>query len=135
LVEQINCSLGRTAVRWDRDQSVSDDALAAAYRATGAIVYVSESEAFGLPPFEALTYGTPAVLADTPLNRELYGSLAFYVPTPVTEDGLEAAMTASMHDREQRARIRDGAAAITERYTWARHAERFLSAVTELASR
>ena len=38
------------------------------------------------------------MLADTPVNRELYGPHAFYVPLPITEAAIAAAMRASMHD-------------------------------------
>ena len=77
---------------------VEEEELRAAYRSAGAIVDVSDTEGFGLPPLEALTYGTPAVLADTPANRELYGLDVFYVPVPITVAGIAAAMKRSTHD-------------------------------------
>ena len=132
LVEEINRGLGRPAISWD--PYVADDDLAAAYAAAGAIVYVSETEAFGLPPLEALSYRTPAVLADTPVNRELYGEQAFYVPVPVTEAAIASAMRASMHDGARRAAIRASASSITSRYGWSRYSDRFLAAMTELSS-
>jgi hypothetical protein len=132
LVEEINRALGRPAITWD--PYVEDDDLAAAYAAAGAIVYVSETEAFGLPPLEALSYRTPAVLADTPVNRELYGEQAFYVPVPVTEAAIASAMRDSMHDGARRAAIRASAGSITSRYGWTRYADRFLAAMTELTS-
>jgi glycosyltransferase involved in cell wall biosynthesis len=132
LVESINEKLGRTAARWD--PYVDDDELAAAYASAGAIVYVSATEAFGLPPLEALSYGTPGVLADTPINRELYGPHAFYVPVPITETAIAAAMTASMHDTGQRDAIRAAAATITARYEWGRYSDRFLTAMLELSA-
>lgn len=133
LAARINGDLGRDAITWEA--FVTDDELAAAYAGADAIVYVSATEAFGLPPLEALAYGTPAVLADTPVNREIYGPHAFYVPVPVTEDGIAATMEASRHDRENRARIAAAAPAITRRFGWHRYAERFLAAMRELASR
>ena len=111
------------------DPYVADDELAAAYASAGAIVYVSATEAFGLPPLEALSYGTPAVLADTPVNRELYGPHAFYVPVPITEAAIAAAMTASMQDVARRAEIRDASRSITERFAWGRYSDRFLAAI------
>jgi GT2 family glycosyltransferase/glycosyltransferase involved in cell wall biosynthesis len=132
LVHAINEKDDRPTVFWD--EYVSDDDLAAAYASADAIVYVSATEAFGLPPLEALSYGTPAVLADTPVNRELYGSLAFYVPLPVSEDGIAAAMRASMHDTVRRDEIRAAAASITERYAWGRYSDRFLATMEDLSA-
>jgi glycosyltransferase involved in cell wall biosynthesis len=132
LVETINEKLGRMAVQWD--PYVDDDELAAAYASAGAIVYVSATEAFGLPPLEALAYGTPGVLADTPINRELYGPHAFYVPVPITEAAIAAAMTASMHDAAHRDAIRTAAPSITARYAWGKYADRFLAAMRDLSS-
>lgn len=132
LVESINQKLGRPAIRWD--PYVTDDDLAAAYASAGTIVYVSATEAFGLPPLEALAYGTPAVLADTPVNRELYGPHAFYVSLPITEAAIAEAMTASMHDLAHRDAIRDAAGAITARYGWERYSDRFLAAMSDLSA-
>ena len=132
LVETINEKLGRAAVHWD--PYVDDDELVAAYASAGAIVYVSATEAFGLPPLEALSYGTPGVLADTPINRELYGPQAFYVPVPITEAAIAAAMSASMHDTAQREAIRAAAPSITARYAWGKYTDRFLAAMRDLSS-
>ena len=132
LVESINEKLGRAAVHWD--PYVDDDDLAAAYASADAIVYVSATEAFGLPPLEALSYGTPGVLADTPINREIYGPHAFYVPEPITEAAIAAAMTASMHDSAQREAIATAAPSITARFAWGLYADRFLATMRALSA-
>lgn len=44
--------------------SISDDELAAAYRAGSVFVFPSALEGFGFPPLEAMACGTPAVVAD-----------------------------------------------------------------------
>ena len=46
---------------------VSDEDLARFYRGAVASVYVSDLEAFGLPPLEALTYNCVPVVADKPV--------------------------------------------------------------------
>jgi GT2 family glycosyltransferase/glycosyltransferase involved in cell wall biosynthesis len=132
-VARVNVTLARPAVQWD--EYVDEEELRAAYRSSTTIVYVSATEGFGLPPLEALTYGTPAVLADTPVNRELYGPHAFYVPVPITVAGIAAAMQRSRHDTAARERIRAAGPSITRRYTWAAHADRFMRVMFDLASR
>lgn len=132
LVERINARHGRTAVRWDAAYVPSDE-LPAAYRGARALVYVSETEGFGLPPLEALSYGTPAVLADTPLNREIYGASAFWVAPGTGVRGIEEAMRRSLDDTDARARIRAESAAVVTRYSWTAHARRWLDAMQALS--
>ncbi|HEY8294650.1 MAG TPA: glycosyltransferase, partial [Micrococcaceae bacterium] len=48
-------------------------------RAT-ALVTLSKAEGYGLPLVEAMALGTPVVVADTPIFREVGGDAARYVP-------------------------------------------------------
>lgn len=57
---------------------VSEEALNALYYNAKGFIYPSLEEGFGLPPLEALKSGTPVILAKTPINYELYGSIAFF---------------------------------------------------------
>ena len=129
-------STGRSGGRDRLGPYVADDDLAAAYASAGAIVYVSETEAFGLPPLEALSYGTPAVLADTPVNRELYGQHGVLRATPRHRSGDRVRRcAASMHDgTRRREAIRASAGSITEPVRWSRYSDRFLAAMTELSA-
>jgi glycosyltransferase involved in cell wall biosynthesis len=40
-----------------------------------ALVFPSTDEGFGIPPLEAMSYGTPAVIGDAPAVREVYGAV------------------------------------------------------------
>jgi len=133
LVARANTVAGREAVRWD--EYVDEDTLATALAGARALVYVSETEAFGLPPLEALSRGVPAVTADTPVSREVLGDHAFWVKTPVTERGIHDAMVRALDDAETRERILIAAPAVLERATWARHARLLIAAVRDLAER
>ena len=128
-VRHLNHRLGRSAVSW-RPQ-VGDDELAMAYRGARAVVYVSDEEAFGLPPIEALAYGTPAVIMDAPVTREVFGDHAFF--TPSADVGtLTATFRRALGDREARARIKDAAPSILARHSWAGFADRFITVVRAL---
>lgn len=50
--------------------------LAWLYRQASLFVYPSLYEGFGLPPLEALSSGTPVLLSDIPVLRELYADVA-----------------------------------------------------------
>ncbi len=52
---------------------VDDDDLASLYAGALALVLPSRLEGFGLPPLEALTFGTPSVVSDVPALRETLG--------------------------------------------------------------
>lgn len=110
-------------------ERVTDRELAALYANAKAIVYVSWTEAFGLPPLEALAYGTPAIVADTPVTRELFGDNAFFV---TAADQIPQALRAAMTDDEHRQHIQQSASAIVARYTWSAHTDRFLTIINEI---
>ncbi len=59
--------------------SVSDEELAALYVNASALVYPSRMEGFGLPPAEAMLYGTPVIVSDIPVFREVLGDAPLFV--------------------------------------------------------
>jgi alpha-1,3-rhamnosyl/mannosyltransferase len=69
---------------------VSDDDLAAIYSGARALVFPSDDEGFGLPTVEALACGTPVVVTDLPVLREVLGDRATFVEAGDL-DGLLAA--------------------------------------------
>jgi glycosyltransferase involved in cell wall biosynthesis len=54
--------------------------LAAAYRRATCVLLPSDSEGFGLPVLEAMACGTPVVVSDLPVLREVGGAAAYYCP-------------------------------------------------------
>ncbi|WP_442204513.1 glycosyltransferase family 4 protein [Rhizobium sp. RAF56] len=45
-----------------------------------ALLMPSLAEGFGLPPLEALTLGTPAILSDIPAHRDAAGAAGYFLP-------------------------------------------------------
>lgn len=129
-VERVNADLGYQAVL-HRDY-VSDAQLALLYRNARACLYVSSREAFGLPPLEALSYGTPAIIADNQTSRELFGVNAFFVEHPGSVHDTADAMRRALTDRTAREHIASAADTILRRYTWEAHTDRFLSIVRSI---
>jgi alpha-1,3-rhamnosyl/mannosyltransferase len=73
---------------------VPDDDLAAILSGAHALVFPSDDEGFGLPPVEALACGTPVVVSDLPVLREVLGDRATFVD-PDDLEGLLAAGAAA----------------------------------------
>jgi glycosyltransferase involved in cell wall biosynthesis len=59
---------------------VNPEVLAAVYRRSVITLLPSESEGFGLPVLESLACGTPVVLSDIPVLREIGGPAAVFCP-------------------------------------------------------
>jgi len=65
---------------------VSDTELLGYVRGATAMVYPSVYEGFGLPPLEAMAVGTPAIVSDIPVMREVAGDAAIRV-SPMSIEG------------------------------------------------
>lgn len=132
LIRRINDALGREAVTWQ--ERVDDRSLANAYRSAHSVVYVSDVEAFGMPPLEGLSYGATPIVADAPVNREIYGDHAYFVPMPITQEGITRAMQRSLDDVELRKSIISAGPEIIGRYSWQAHADRFVDIVSSMTA-
>lgn len=114
------------------DGASDEDYQAALLRAT-ALVSASKDEGFGLPVVEAMAVGTPAVLSDIPIFREIGGEPAgFFDPNDV--DSFVAAVRALEDDTEWRRRslaARERAAL----FTWEAAARKLLTVLEETVAR
>lgn len=77
LISEINKQLKRVAII--HKDYVSNEKLAQLYTKAKALIYVSDKEAFGLPPMEALSFGIPPIVMDNNLGHELFDKYAFFV--------------------------------------------------------
>ena len=58
---------------------VERDKLISLYQKASALVFPSIDEGFGIPPLEAMSCGTPAIVSDIPVFREIYEAAPIYV--------------------------------------------------------
>ncbi len=65
---------------------VDDADLIRLYQGSLALIQPSLSEGFGLPGLEALAVGTPIIVSEIPIFREVYGKHAHYFPALSSED-------------------------------------------------
>ena len=97
-------SSGRS-VRWLG--KVDDARLAELYRDATAVVQFSLEEGFDYPVAEAMSFGTPLLVSDIAVHREVAGDCALYAP-PESADALTAALLQSceLSGEERRAHRR-----------------------------
>jgi glycosyltransferase involved in cell wall biosynthesis len=97
--------------------SVSDAELAALYRQAGAVVLPSVCEGFGFPALESIACGTPVIVSDLAVFRELLGEAALYV-APNDVDAWAGAMTRAVRDPTLRSRAIDASIRLKQQFAW-----------------
>ncbi len=75
--------------------AIDDAELAWLYSRAAVTAFLSRDEGFGLPVLEATHFGSPLVLADTPVFRELADGLARFVPLDAPSRDVAAALDAA----------------------------------------
>jgi len=96
-------------------ERVSEERLEELYENARLFVYVSDIEAFGLPPLEALAHGVRPVVADTEVAHELFGDKAIYSGTSV--DDIANAIKRGLEMPKPRP---------INKFSWKDHTDRFL---------
>lgn len=59
-------------------EAIPPDEMSLLYSHAKAFVFPSYTEGFGIPPLEAMQCGCPAIVADIPTHREIYGDAPLY---------------------------------------------------------
>ncbi len=126
LVKKVNTELSRKAII--HKDYVKDDELADLYAGAKALIYVSDREAFGLPPMEALSFGVPPVIADNELGHELFGEYAFFVKNP-DPDGIAEGIRNALTQTEKITKIKTAGPEFVKKYNWKNFTDRFLKII------
>lgn len=111
----------------------SDEQYETALIEATALVTASRDEGFGLPVVEAMALGTPALLSDTTIFREIGGEAALYFD-PDDEHSVVAAVRAIENPAEWKRR---SAASVdwAKRYNWPDAAKKLLEVLIETVER
>lgn len=107
---------------------IAEEAYRELLRRATALVTLSRAEGFGLPVVEAMSHGTPVVLSDLPIFREIAGSAAgsgARVVGPDDPAGFAQAMR-SLEDSEEFAAASAAARGRASDFSWEDSAQRLL---------
>lgn len=112
---------------------IDDRWLAPLYRNAVAHCFASREETFGRSVSEALACGTPCVLNDIPIMREVSGGQALLVDFD-NPDAVAAALEQVVSDRGLRERLRQGGLQQAARFAFGKLASERMDAIVALLS-
>lgn len=93
-------------------------------------VFPSKEEGFGIPPLEAMMAGTPVVVSDIPVLREICGGAAFYADASQPDEFAEKIQMILNDPSLRENMIRTGISHVNK-FTWQQTAEQLKKAVTQ----
>ncbi|NTW45651.1 MAG: glycosyltransferase family 4 protein [Candidatus Moranbacteria bacterium] len=113
---------------------VPDERLVSLYRDATGYVFPSLYEGFGLPPLEAMSFGTPVIAAKRGSLPEILGDAALYFD-PDDPDSLVRAVETVLTDEDVVARLFEKGKARSASFDWNRMAEETLRTYAEALDR
>ena len=96
---------------------INHSEVASLYRIVHVVVFPSLCESFGFPQIEAMALGLPVVASDTPINREVCGTVASYFPSD-DEHALANALERFYRQPEELARVSNLSACRASNFDW-----------------
>jgi glycosyltransferase involved in cell wall biosynthesis len=110
---------------------VSDQELAGYYRGAAMLVFASLYEGFGLPPLEAMSYGTPVLASKVASIPEVCGDAALYCD-PYSVDDIAAKMLLLIRDRGLRQACNKKGRERIRLFSWENCASQHLSIIRKM---
>jgi len=129
MIKRANQALGREAIiytaylKHDKIIYLMNEAL--------ALVYVSDKEALGLPPLEALACGRPAIVKDNEISRELFGDEGYFVADADNSENIAEQMERILENKSETEKIIKKQSPRLKRYDWPTHINRLLNIIDE----
>jgi glycosyltransferase involved in cell wall biosynthesis len=97
---------------------VPDETLAALYQGATALLFPSLYEGFGIPPLEAMHYGTPVLASDIAVVQEICGDAALYYDA-LDEAAIGRSIRRVLDEPAEHKRLSLAALARRQQFSWA----------------
>ena len=114
------------------------EVLAALYRRAAIVLLPSDAEGFGLPVIEAMACGTPVIVSDIPVLREVAAESAVYCPVGDVDAWCKT-LVAMLHERDADStrweKRRTEVMRRASHFTWTEYADRCAAIYRECAVR
>lgn len=110
---------------------IDDGNLAALYKQACCFVYPSLYEGFGLPPLEAMAYGTPVIASSAASLPEVLGEGALYI-APYSVEDMVGAMARMTRDKMLCDRLREKGISQCQYYDWNKTASQIMEGMVRL---
>ncbi len=110
------------------------ETLSVLYQLASVFVFPSLYEGFGLPPLEAMYYGTPVVTSNVSSLPEVVGDAAMLVD-PYSSESIADGMRRVLTDEHLRAFLRERGMARAREYSWERSVRRIREVYGEVMER
>lgn len=113
---------------------VNDQELSTLYANASAFVFPSSFEGFGLPPIEALAAGTPIIVSDIPVLREVLPTKGVFFFRSGDKHGMITAIETVLSNLPQAdAEAAEGGEEVRRRHQWEETAKRTHQALRSIA--
>ena len=110
----------------------TDDEIAALYKHASLFIFPSRIEGFGIPPLEALSYGTPVAASNsTSLPEVLQDSARYFAPDDI--ETLRETMYEAIKTPDRFEPLLQAGAKRVEHYTWMKTAKQTLNVYNNLS--
>lgn len=131
LAEKINERLRRKAIV--RVGYIDTKDMVCLFNSAKLLVYVSDIEALGLPPIEALVCETPPLVADNGLTHEIFNDNAFFVKDAENTDEFAVVLKNALTDKEKIKKIINEKNNILSKLNWQNHTKILLEVFDEIS--
>jgi len=130
LAERINEKLGREAII--RTKYLDREDLVYLFNFAKLLIYVSEKEALGLPPAEALKCGVPALVKDNGLTHEIFENNAFFVKSADNIEEFSKVMEDALINKKKIEEIKQNREKVLQKLEWKKHVEKLLELLDQI---
>ncbi|MEK7453032.1 MAG: glycosyltransferase [Patescibacteria group bacterium] len=130
LAEKINKNLNRKAII--RAEYISNDKKLYLLNFAELLIYVSDKEALGLPPIEALQCNTPSVIADNELTHEIFKNHAFFIKDAKNINDFASVLKDALMNKNKIKEIRENREEVISKLNWQKNAKKILQMIDNI---